>query len=70
MSTYQDIAGGYSYAALRVGLIIRNPQGREVYCQPGDDTGTMLRIIEVLDEVAADAGKAILTDMALGVYFS
>ena len=36
MATYFQIGDGYSYAPLRVGLVVQNPAGREIYVQPGD----------------------------------
>lgn len=65
---YIEIAGGYSYALLRVGMTVRNPAGREVYCQPGDDTAAMLANIEALEEIP-DAKRATITAMTLGDYF-
>ena len=62
------IAGGYSYTALRVGLVLRSPSGRAVYFQPGDATATILETIEALEEVP-DNRRAIITDMVLGDYF-
>lgn len=70
---WQDIGGGYSFAALRVGMTIRNPKGAEVYVQPGDDTATMMDNIEALDEVSPDVDnpkRAIIADMMLGEYFA
>jgi hypothetical protein len=67
------IAGGYSYAPLRVGLIVRNPAGKSVYVQPGDDETAMRETIDALDEISddvTDAKRAIIADMALGEYFS
>jgi hypothetical protein len=69
MASYIQIAGGYSYAPLRVGLVIRDPQGREVYCQPGDDEAAMRANIEALDEVSGDK-RGIIADMVLGDYFA
>lgn len=72
-TSYMPIGGGYAYCALRVGLVIRNPEGREIYIQPGDDEAAMRANIEALDEVSLDpdeGGRAILTDMLLGEYFA
>lgn len=69
MATYLNIAGGYSYAPLRVGLVVRNPQGREAYFQPGDDEAAIRETIEALDEIPEDK-QAIIADMALGDYFA
>lgn len=70
---YLPIAGGYSYAPLRVGLILRNPKGRDVYVQPGDDETAMRENIAALDEISedvTDAKRATVADMMLGDYFS
>lgn len=71
-TSYMPIGGGYAYSALRNGLVIRNPQGREVYIQPGDDEALMRETIDALDEMSLDpndGGRSILADMALSVYF-
>lgn len=73
MTAYQDIGGGYSYASLRVGMVVRNPAGQEVYCQPGDEETAMRETIEALEELSADVDSeklAAVTDMALGEYFA
>jgi hypothetical protein len=70
---YLPIAGGYSYAPLRVGLVVRNPAGQEIYCQPGDDETAMRANIEALDEISedtSDAKRATIADMMLGEYFN
>lgn len=70
---YMPIGGGYAYAALRIGLIVRNPRGREVYCQPGDDESAMRANIQALDEISLDpnnAKRATIADMILGDYFA
>ena len=71
---YLPIAGGYSYAPLRVGLVVRNPAGQEIYIQPGDDESAMRDTFSALDGLT-DLGvpedrRAIVADMALGEYFS
>ena len=71
-TSYMPLGGGYAYAALRHGLTIRNPEGRDIYIQPGDDEATMRANLEALDEISLDVedgGRAIITDMLLGVYF-
>lgn len=71
-TSYMPIGGGYTYSALRNGLVIRNPQGREVYIQPGDDEAAIRRNIDALDEMSLDpndGGRSLLADMALSVYF-
>lgn len=64
-----DIAGGYSYQELRVGLILSNSDGKQVYFQPGDDTTAILETIEALEEIP-DNRRAQIADMALGDYFN
>lgn len=69
---YLDIGGGYSYAELRVGMVVRNPIGAEIYIQPGDDTAAMLENIESLNEISTDicdAKRGTIADMLLGEYF-
>lgn len=73
MSAYQEIGGGYSFASLRVGLILRNPAGREIFCQPGDDADAMRENIAALDEISEDATdekRGMIADMAFGEYFA
>lgn len=70
---YQEIGGGYSFATLRVGMTIRNPAGREIYIQPGDDENAMRENIAALDEISedvTDAKRGTIADMVLGEYFS
>jgi len=71
-TSYQPLGGGYAYSALRVGLTIRNPQGRDIYVQPGDDECIMRDNIAALDEVSTDADcpkRGLIADMLLGDYF-
>jgi hypothetical protein len=71
-TSYQPLGGGYAYSALRMGLTIRNPQGRDIYIQPGDDEHIMRDNIAALDDVSLDADcpkRAIIADMLLGEYF-
>lgn len=73
MTGYEPIGGGYSYASLRVGLVIRNPEGREIYVQPGDDEAAMRADIKALDEWSedpADPKRGIIADMILAHYFA
>ena len=65
---YLNIAGGYKYAALRVGLVVMNPQGREVYFQPGDDESAIRDTIDAIGEVPENR-QADVADMCLGDYF-
>jgi hypothetical protein len=64
-----DIGGGYNYTALRIGLVVRNPAGIEIYVQPGDASATMLDNIAALDELP-DNKRGIVADMILGEYFA
>ena len=69
---YMPIGGGYEYAALRIGLSIRNPDGLEIYIQPGDDEITMRENLTALDEISLDAEnikRGQIADMILGEYF-
>lgn len=66
---YIQIAGGYSYAPLNAGLVVRHPDGREVYCQPGDDEAAMCANIDALDEVEEGRKRGIIADMVFGEYF-
>lgn len=70
---YQPIGGGYEYASLRNGLSVRAPNGREIYCQPGDDESIMRENISALDEISLDPDnekRGIIADMILGDYFA
>jgi hypothetical protein len=70
---YDEIGAGYSVAELRVGMVVRNPEGKEVYVQPGDDAATMRENIASLDEVSEDvddAKRANIVAMLLGDYFT
>lgn len=72
-TSYQPLGGGYAYCALRHGLVIRNPQGREVYVQPGDDEAAMRDNLDALDEWGLDPDcpkRAVIADMLLGEYFA
>jgi hypothetical protein len=73
MSKYNQIGGGYSYRRFAIGMTVRNPAGREIYCQPGDDESAMRANIEALDEISEDvndAKRATIADMMLGEYFA
>ena len=70
---FQPIGGGYSFQSLRVGLIVRNPAGTQIYIQPGDDETAMRENIAALDEISedvTDAKRGIIADMTLGEYFA
>ena len=67
------IGGGYHCCKLRVGLVIRSPEGREIYVQPGDDEAAMLDNLEALDEVSPDPGdgkRGAVADILLSEYFA
>lgn len=72
-SAYIAISADYSYAVLRVGLVVRrNQDGKEIYCQPGDDEEAMRANIDALDEVSTDwhdSKRRVIADMTLGEYF-
>jgi hypothetical protein len=69
-NTYHEIGGGYAFASLLVGMVIRNPAGKEIYIQSGDDETAMRANIDALDEIEDDAKRGIIADMALGEYFA
>ena len=64
-SNYFEIAGGYKYAALRVGVVLMAPDGAEVYFQPGDDTASFYETLESLDD-----RRGIIADIAFSEYFA
>lgn len=70
---YLAISHDYSYAPLRVGLVVRrNADGKEIYCQPGDDENAMRENIDALDEISTDwhdSKRRTIADMMLGEYF-
>jgi len=51
MSRYQEIAGGYSFASLRVGMTIQHINAGERYIQPGD--GRTVRVSKPLEDMSA-----------------
>lgn len=63
------IAGGYSYASLSVGLVLRNPQGRETFIQPGDDEASVRAQIAVLGRLSPRR-RAWIADAVFGELFS
>lgn len=70
---YMPLGGGYSYAALRVGLTVRAPDGQEIYVQPGDDESAMRGNLTALDELSLDVDdpkRGTIADMLLGEYFA
>jgi hypothetical protein len=72
-TSYQPLGGGYAYSALRCGLTIRNPQGRDIFIQMGDDENAMRENLKALDEISLDVDdekRAVIADMMLGEYFA
>lgn len=68
-SPYLAIGGGYSYCPLRVGLVLRNPAGSEVYFQPGGQESAIRETFDALGEI--DEGLINrLADIALSDYFA
>ena len=71
-TAYMPLGGGYEYAALRCGLSIVNPDGKEIYIQMGDDERIMRENIDSLDDISLnvnDPKRAIIADMLLCEYF-
>lgn len=66
--SYTDIAGGYSFATLRVGTVLRSPLGQELYFQPGDDEEAIRAIIDSLEEVRVEIRDGV-ADVVLSEYF-
>lgn len=69
---FEEIGGGYSFQSLRVGMIVRAPDGAQIYIQPGDDETAMRENIAALDEISEDVTdkkRGIIADMTLGEYF-
>lgn len=70
---YLAISHDYSYVPMRVGLVVRrNADGKEIYCQPGDDENAMRENIDALDEISTawhDSKRRVIADMTLGEYF-
>ena len=72
-TSYQPIGGGYAYCSMRVGLLIRSPQGAEIYVQPGDAENAMRANLDALDEVSVDPDngkRALVADILLSEYFA
>lgn len=76
---YLAIGGGYSYAPLRCGLVLRNNvTDKEIYFQPGDDESAIRAEIEALDELSGNIETRHISedkfnsvcDMVLGDYFN
>lgn len=68
-NNYYSIAGGYDVCPMRVGLVIRNPEGREVYVQPGFAEEVMRLNLSSLDEID-ESKRGIIADMLLSEYFA
>lgn len=66
---FQEIPGGFRLWLCRVGKVLENAEGSQVYFQPGDDETALLETIEALEEIPADR-QGIIADMALGEYFA
>lgn len=66
---YIAIGGGYSYATLKAGVVLKAPSGAEAYFQPGDDAAGFYETLEALDEIP-DGKRGIIADMAFGEYFA
>lgn len=70
---YFAISESFSYAPLRVGLVLRhNVDGKEVYCQPGEDENAMRANIDALDEISddwRDEKRGTIAAMIFGEYF-
>lgn len=72
--TYDDvfymIAGGYSFATLSVGLALRNPQGREVFIQPGCDETIVRSQIDATQRIRRSSLRDTIAEAIFGEYFS
>jgi len=66
---YFQLPAKYSYAPLRVGLVLRNPWGREVYFQPGDDESIIRETLASLDECDDPRIAEDCAIVALSAYF-
>jgi len=66
---YITLPAGYAYAPLRVGLTLRNPEGREVYFQPGDDESIIRETFASLDECDDPKIAEHCAIVALSAYF-
>lgn len=55
MSVYQEIGGGYTFMPMRSGgLMVRAPNGWEIFIQPGDAESAMRENITALDEISEE----------------
>jgi hypothetical protein len=69
MTKGYEIAAGYSYLPMRVGVLLTSPYGDETFFQPGDAAADLLNIIAALDEIEDACRRAMVADMILGDYF-
>ena len=69
-TAYYDLGAGYQWSPLRVGLVLRAPDGREVYCQPGDDETAMREVIDALGEHEPGSVRDTCAHVALSDYFA
>ena len=67
-SPYLAIGGGYSYCPLRVGLVLRNPAGQQVYFRPGDHESAIREMLDALGEIDERSIDRV-ADIALSGYF-
>lgn len=75
----RDIPAGYLriwatdwlYAPLRCsGLVLRAPDGQEIYCQPGDDANAMRDNIDALGEIEDVELQRGIAASLFGEYFA
>lgn len=69
---YIPIGGGYEYCKLRVGIVMRNATGQEIYIQPGDAENAACANFDALDEISLDASdpkRGQIANMLFGEYF-
>ena len=65
----QEIPGGFRLWLCRVGKVLENAEGSQVYFQPGDDEAALLDIVDALEEVPEDR-QAMIAAMTLEDYFA
>lgn len=69
---YQPLGAGYSYAALRNGVSLALPTGKEIYCS-GQAEVELRRILELLDDIAIayeDNDRAEAAKFMLGEFIA
>lgn len=67
--SYITLGGGYSYAAPTCGgVVLRNPNNKEVYFQPGDHEQVIRDTIDALSECDEDLVD-IVAQIAFSEYF-